>query len=77
MGGVQVGTVTFFPEFEMDILIVKVGGLNSGATVSAKVWGLESGWTSEESSNGTVSGNVTMGSRVKRDRGEKIGWMEF
>ena len=31
-------TITFFPEYEIDTVLMKVGGLNKGAQVSTAVW---------------------------------------
>jgi beta-fructofuranosidase len=72
MGGSQAATITIFPEYPLDTLIVKTGGLNQEAKVSVAVWGLDSAWKGYENATGTVVGNVTM--EAKRDR---LGHMEF
>jgi beta-fructofuranosidase len=72
LGGAQGATITIFPEYPLDTLIFKVGGLNVGAKVSAAAWGLDSGWEGHENATGAVMGNVTR--EAKRDR---FGYMEF
>jgi beta-fructofuranosidase len=72
LGGAQKATITVFPEYALDTLIIKTSGLNVGAKASVVVWGLESGWKGYENATGTVVGNVTM--EAKRDR---LGYMEF
>ena len=74
IGGANSGTMVFFPEYIMDTLIVKTSGLNEGASASLVVWGLESGWTTVETANGTVAGNFTTSARVRRNR---AGSMRF
>ncbi|KAL8923572.1 MAG: hypothetical protein Q9208_004519 [Pyrenodesmia sp. 3 TL-2023] len=64
--GLRSATNTFFPEDELDILIISTAGLSPGVQVSADVYGLESAWTPVENTNGTVVGNVTMASQVVR-----------
>lgn len=58
-GGQQSGTMTFFPEQPLDVLMISAGGVAANASVSVAVWGLESGWAMQEDVNGTVSGNVS------------------
>ena len=70
--GAQKATVTLFPEYPLDTLIVKTAGLNTGAKVSVAVWGLQSGWEGSENGTGTVVGNVT--TEAKRD---KFDYIEF
>ncbi|KAL8801452.1 MAG: hypothetical protein Q9223_001771 [Gallowayella weberi] len=66
--GLRSATTTFFPDGMLDTLMISTRELNPGVQVSAAVYGLTSTWTSLENSNGTVAGNVTMGSqRVRRD----------
>lgn len=66
LGGAQGATISVFPEYPLDTLIVKTTALNAGATVSVAAWGLDSAWAEYENATGTVIGNVTM--KVKRDR---------
>lgn len=69
--GAKAGTMTFFTQGVLDTVIIGTKDLNPGVGVTAEMFGLQSGWTSQESGNGTVAGNVTMGSmagqRVRRD----------
>lgn len=69
--GAKAGTMTFFTEGMLDVVVVGTSGLNPGVGVTAEVYGLDSGWTGQENGNGTVAGNVTMssiaGQRVRRD----------
>lgn len=69
--GAQVATSTFFADSALDTLIVATASLSSGVAVTAEVYGLESTWSSQEDTNGTVVGNTThtmaMGQRLKRD----------
>jgi beta-fructofuranosidase len=72
LGGANEATISIFPEYPLDTLIIKIGGLNMGAKTSVAAWGLESGWRGYENTSGTVVGNVTM--EAKWDR---LGYMEF
>ena len=68
--GALSATSTFFPDGELDTLIIATGDLSEGVGVAAEVFGLESAWAKAEGVNGTVAGNVTAmakGQRVKRD----------
>ena len=69
--GAKAGTMTFFTEGILDTLILGTNDLNPGIGVSAEVYGLQSAWATQENMNGTVVGNVTMGSvaaqMVRRD----------
>lgn len=64
-GGQRSATMSFFPEGELDILVVSTLGLNEGVGVSVQVWGLQSAWMMEEvgMGNGTVVGNLTQVAR--------------
>jgi len=53
--------MTFFPEGELDTLMIATGDLNPGVTAAVDVYGLSSAWGSQEGVNGTVYGNYTMG----------------
>lgn len=70
--GANVATVIFFPEGELDTLMLATRDLSMGVGVTADVWGLESGWTSQENANGTVVGNVT-GAASQRIRRDNLG----
>ncbi len=59
--GLRSGTMTFFPEGELDTLMIATGDLNPGVTAAVDVYGLSSAWGSQEGVNGTVYGNYTMG----------------
>ena len=65
--GLRCGTMTFFPEGELDTLVVATADLNPGVAASVDVYGLKSAWGAMEGVNGTVSGNTTMGV-MRRDR---------
>lgn len=69
MGGQQSATLTLFPEYPLDTVVVRTAGLPDGAEASVKVWGLESGWARSENGTGTVAGNVTMVTREERLQG--------
>jgi beta-fructofuranosidase len=71
VGGAQEATITIFPEYPLDTLIVKTGGLNQEAQVSVAAWGLNSAWKGYENATDTVMRNVAI--EVKRD---KLGYME-
>lgn len=69
-GGRSSGTMTFFPEGELDTMEVRTGGLNEGTLVSVAVWGLKSAWAAQASSDGIVYGNTTTSNStqsMKRD----------
>ncbi|KAH8658817.1 putative invertase 4 [Tricladium varicosporioides] len=57
-GGRSSGTMTFFPEGELDTIRLATDGLNAGVVVSIVVWGLTSTWESQ-ARGGIVYGNVT------------------
>lgn len=57
--GLRSATTTFFPEGELDTVIIATAGLNPGVKVEAAVWGLKSAWASQQNANGTVVGNLT------------------
>lgn len=61
-GGEQSATISLFPEAPLDVMVLRTAELNAGVKVSVKVWGLDSAWKMYEDENGTVAGNVTMGS---------------
>jgi beta-fructofuranosidase len=65
LGGEKSATLTIFPEYPLDTLVVKSSGLNQGAKVSVTVWELESVWVTHEQGTGYLRGNST--ARVKRD----------
>ena len=66
--GALSATSTFFPDGELDAVILSTGDLSAGVGVTAEIFGLQSAWASEET-NGTVEGNVTMvhSQKVRRD----------
>jgi len=64
--GAKSATATFFPEGDLDTVMLTTGDLSMGVGVTAEVWGLQSAWASQENGTGTVVGNVT-GQRVRRD----------
>lgn len=43
-GGRNVGTMSVFPNGEVDAVVVKSGGIGDGVVVGAEVWGLKSTW---------------------------------
>ncbi|KAG8527037.1 uncharacterized protein KY384_008466 [Bacidia gigantensis] len=59
--GADTATVTFFPERELDTVVLGTNDLSEGVGVSAEVWGLKSTWEK----NGTAV--ETAGQRVRRD----------
>ncbi|KAL9126152.1 MAG: hypothetical protein Q9217_004748 [Psora testacea] len=69
--GAKAATVTFFPEGELDTLMLSTADLMDGVGVTAEVYGLKSTWVAHEGGDGSVAGNVTMesmaGQRVRRD----------
>ena len=68
--GAQAATNSFFPDSSLDTLIVGTSALSPGVAVTASVYGLESTWSSQEDTNGTVAGNTTHTMRMaklKRD----------
>jgi len=75
--GAKAGTMIFFTEGVLDTVVIGTKDLNPGIGVAAEVYGLQSGWTSQEDGNGTVKGNVTMssfaGQRVRRDNLGHLG----
>ena len=59
-GGRNSGTMTFFPQGELDTMVLTTDGLNEGVVVSCVVEGLNSTWTNQASKDGIVYGNVTV-----------------
>jgi len=78
-GGQRSGTMTFFPEGQLDVMLISTAGLNPGVKVSVAAWGLKSAWMAEENTNGTVVGNTTMtmgnGTMAMRRRTNMFGTM--
>jgi beta-fructofuranosidase len=60
-GGELSATSVFFPTQPLDMMMLRVSGLNETATVSVGVWGLKAAWLDQADVNGTVAGNVTGG----------------
>jgi beta-fructofuranosidase len=58
-GGRNGGTMTFFPQGDLDTMELRTGGLNDNVIVSVAVWGLQSTWANQASADGVVYGNVT------------------
>jgi beta-fructofuranosidase len=56
----------FFPTMPLDIMALRVTGLNSTATASVGVWALKAAWLDQADVNGTVRGNVTSGGNSTR-----------
>ena len=67
-GGQRSATATFFPEGEMDTLVVGAAGISVSVGVSVEVWGLSSTWTGMEGGNGTVT--MVQGQKMGRS-----GWV--
>ena len=71
--GVGAATVSFFPEGELDTLVLGTAGLSDGVRVTAEIYGLKSTWAGQGSgNNGTVLGNLTAagvfaGQKMRRD----------
>lgn len=69
--GAKAGTMSFFTEGVLDTVMIGSNDLSPGVGVRAEIYGLQSTWAGQEGGNGTVMGNVTMGSmmgqRVRRD----------
>jgi beta-fructofuranosidase len=61
LGGAQKATITIFPEYALDTLIVKTAGPNIGAKVSLTAWGLEGGWKAYENANRHCCGECDHG----------------
>lgn len=67
-GGQRVGTMVYFAEGEMDVLVVAANGVPDGVGVGVEVWGLEGIWGE--------AGKNSVGQRVRRDgwSGEEGEW---
>lgn len=60
LNGGQLGaTSVFFPTQPLDLLILRVAGLNENASASVGVWSLRAAWLDQADANGTVLGNLT------------------
>ncbi|KAE8451983.1 hypothetical protein EG329_002147 [Mollisiaceae sp. DMI_Dod_QoI] len=66
-GGRNSATMTFFPEGELDTVVIRTEGLNEGVVVSVDVWGLRSTWGGQESEDGIVYGNLTVRSNSTQE----------
>ncbi len=75
--GALSATSTFFPDGELDTLIIATGDLSEGVGVKAEVFGLESAWAAAEGVNGTVKGNVTDMAKGQRVRRDMMGNLDF
>ncbi|KAJ4356067.1 Invertase [Didymosphaeria variabile] len=58
-GGELGATSVFFPTQPLDLMFLRVAGLNESASVSVGVWSLRSTWLGQADAGGTVLGNVT------------------
>jgi beta-fructofuranosidase len=58
-GGEYSATNTFFPQGEIDRLLIGTAGLNDKMSVQVKVWALKAAWAEMASSDGLVHGNTT------------------
>ena len=58
-GGQLGATSVFFSSQPLDMMILRVEGVNESATVSVGVWSLRAAWLDQADVNGTVAGNVT------------------
>ena len=66
--GARVATVSFFPETELDTLMLATGDMLDGMDATAEVYGLRSTWTMGQGGGNGENGNMTMsGQRVRRD----------
>ncbi|KAI4709701.1 hypothetical protein J4E89_005717 [Alternaria sp. Ai002NY15] len=54
-------TAVFFPTQPLDMMMLRVAGLNETATASVGVWSLKAAWLNQADANGTVAGNTTEG----------------
>ena len=59
-GGQRSATNTFFPQYDLNVMSFATAELNPGVDVTLRVWALKSTWAAG-ATNGTVSGNATMG----------------
>lgn len=57
--GLLSSTTVLFPTEPLTLLSLGTSALPAGVAVQAEVYGLESGWRSQENENGTVLGNTT------------------
>ena len=71
--GALSATSTFFPDGELDTVILATADLSDGIGVSAEIFGLESAWAAAEGVNGTVAGNTTMMARDQMVRRDALG----
>ncbi|KAG9193636.1 beta-fructofuranosidase [Alternaria panax] len=63
-GGELGATSVFFPTQPLDMMMLRVSGLNETVTASVGVWGLKAAWLNQADANGTVAGNTTEGGNV-------------
>ena len=75
--GALSATSTFFPDGELDTVILATGDLSKGVGVSAEIFGLKSAWAEQGGVNGTVSGNVTTMAKAQRARRDSLGHLNI
>ena len=73
--GALSATSNFFPDGELDTLILATADLSAGVGVSAEIFGLQSAWAAEEGVNGTVSGNITSMAKDQKVRRDGLGYL--
>lgn len=68
--GAASASVTFFPEEELDMIMLGTADLSMGVKAAADVYGLQGGWT-EEIQNASSNGNMTLvsvaGQKIRRN----------
>ena len=52
-------TSVFYPQEPLDLMVLRITGLNETVTASVGVWALKATWLDQADVNGTVAGNVT------------------
>jgi beta-fructofuranosidase len=58
-GGELSATSVFFPTQPLDLMTLRIAGLNETATASVGVWALKAAWLNQANDDGIVTGNVT------------------
>ena len=71
--GALSATSTFFPDGELDTLILSTGDLSEGVGVTAEIFGLESAWTGQGQGGNNVT-TMAKGQRVRK-RVRRDGWV--
>ncbi|QUC15949.1 uncharacterized protein UV8b_00190 [Ustilaginoidea virens] len=74
-GGIDSGTVTFFPTWPLTLMVLDMCDLPKGVHVSIRVNALKSSWAGMESRDGLVYGNQSTKNMASEDINHLLRWV--